>query len=463
MPSKDNNKLSNLEELVSRGYCVGCGLCQYINNSADHRMTWTKYGYLEPIFDSSIDKLDHGAKVCPFSSGLIDGITKFDENSLAKQLFDTRTMNHDTYVGYYRNLYAGYSQDYQLIGSSGGMATWILTHLIRSEQIDKAICVRPTYKPFPLFEYQICSKDKEIIEASKSKYYPAHLGDVLKSISKQDGRYAIVALPCITKGLRLLQQQDPIINKRIVFIIGLFCGGLKSVFFTEYLSAQLKVNKDSIINPEYRVKIQSSASHEYIYRCQDLSSNLATKELQIKKLGDLWGPGFFKPNCCDYCDDVTAELADISLGDAWIKPYIRDWKGNNIVITRSAKSQEIIEEGIRSGELSLKFISSDQVYMSQQSNFENRRKGLAYRLYWNRNNPLPQKRVEPRPPANIFESNIYKHKIRIRRASHFAWVIQRNYSGTFIFKFIMAYDIIALKFWYFFHRLYKKYIRNKAQ
>lgn len=463
MDQSPNKRLRNLKELVLQDFCVGCGLCQYINNAADPRMTWTKYGYLEPVFDSSIDKLDHGAKVCPFSSGLVDGITNFDENSLAEEIFDKNTINHDTYIGYYINLYAGYSQDYQLIGSSGGMATWILTHLIRSKQIDKAICVKPTYKHFPLFEYQICSKDKEIIEASKSKYYPAHLGDVLRTISKQDERYAIVALPCITKGLRLLQQQDPIINKRIVFVIGLFCGGLKSMFFTEYLSAHLKVNKDSIINPEYRVKIQSSASHEYIYRCQDLNSNLATKELQIRKLGDLWGPGFFKPNCCDYCDDVTAELADISLGDAWIKPYIGDWKGNNIVITRSTKSQEIIEEGIKSGELSLKYISSNQVYMSQRSNFEHRRKGLAYRLYWNKNNPLPKKRIEPRPPANIFESNIYKHKIRIRRASHFAWLIQRNFSGTLIFKLIMSYDIIALKFWYILHRLYKKYIRNKAQ
>jgi coenzyme F420 hydrogenase subunit beta len=26
--------------------------------------------------------------------------------------------------------------------------------------------------------------------------------------------------------------------------------------------------------------------------------------------------GLFKANACDYCDDVTTELVDISLGDA---------------------------------------------------------------------------------------------------------------------------------------------------
>jgi coenzyme F420-reducing hydrogenase beta subunit len=42
----------------------------------------------------------------------------------------------------------------------------------------------------------------------------------------------------------------------------------------------------------------------------------------------MWGTGLFKSNACDFCDDVTTELADVSL-DAWI-PYNKDGLGNSV-------------------------------------------------------------------------------------------------------------------------------------
>ncbi len=180
------------------------------------------------------------------------------------------------------------------------------------------------------------------------------------------------------------------------------------------------------------------------------------RELIIKKLGDLWGPGFFKSNACDFCDDVTSELADISIGDAWIKPFTEDWRGNNIIITRSKKAQEIIDFGVKSGELLLDPISTNQVYTSQKSNFEHRRIGLAYRLYLNSNRPIPTKRVKPQPPLNIFEKKIYSYKTRVRQKSLDVWLIQRNFQGLLIFKLLMFYDIFMLKFWQLIYRQYKK-------
>ncbi|WP_150299123.1 Coenzyme F420 hydrogenase/dehydrogenase, beta subunit C-terminal domain [Pseudomonas profundi] len=44
----------------------------------------------------------------------------------------------------------------------------------------------------------------------------------------------------------------------------------------------------------------------------------------MKEIGDIYGEGPFKENACNFCEDVTIELADISLGDASLQPYSQD-------------------------------------------------------------------------------------------------------------------------------------------
>ena len=55
----------------------------------------------------------------------------------------------------------------------------------------------------------------------------------------------------------------------------------------------------------------------------------------------------FKSNACDFCDDVLTELADISLGDAWIDPYDKSGLGNSIIITRTKTAQTLIKNGLK--------------------------------------------------------------------------------------------------------------------
>ena len=43
--------------------------------------------------------------------------------------------------------------------------------------------------------------------------------------------------------------------------------------------------------------------------------------------GTHWGYNFFRYSACDACDDVFAETADISVGDAWLDGYIDDPMG----------------------------------------------------------------------------------------------------------------------------------------
>lgn len=110
-------------------------------------------------------------------------------------------------------------------------------------------------------------------------------------------------------------------------------------------------------------------------------------------IGSNWGHGLFRYKACDFCDDVLAETADVTIGDAWLPKYVQDSLGTNILITRNSIIQSLIER--HQNELELEEISTKSVYKSQAGGFRNRREGLGYRLYLNDKNKIwrPEKRV----------------------------------------------------------------------
>jgi coenzyme F420 hydrogenase subunit beta len=53
----------------------------------------------------------------------------------------------------------------------------------------------------------------------------------------------------------------------------------------------------------------------------------------------------FKVNRCMYCHDLTAELADISFGDAWLPEVVEnDSVGSNLIIARSDFGEETLAQ-----------------------------------------------------------------------------------------------------------------------
>ena len=62
-----------------------------------------------------------------------------------------------------------------------------------------------------------------------------------------------------------------------------------------------------------------------------------------------WAFGAFQPAACNSCDDVFAETADVVFGDAWLPQYTDDWRGTNVVVTRSPEADRILADGVRDG------------------------------------------------------------------------------------------------------------------
>lgn len=379
-----------IDSVVNNDLCIGCGLCVYKCPNNALEMKWNKYGFLIPELTGNCDSDGSCISVCPFNPFPKKEVKT--ENDIA-EFFLQENKHYHPKIGKYINIYAGYSNEFRLTSSSGGIATFIFTELLERGIVDHIFSVKESHKTGVYYEYAVSSSKEELLYASKTKYFPVTLGAVLPKIHELKGKVAIVGVACFIKAIRLAQYNEPVLKEKIPFLVGIICGGVKSRFFTDYLAGKAGVSNQNFEKPEFRIKDFKSTAGDYSFGCIN-NENKKEYTIKMRTVGDMWGTGFFKNNACDFCDDITTELADISLGDAWFEPYNRDGKGTNIVITRSTLADYLIENGKLTKQLYLDKSTYQQVLLSQRGNYNHREKALNFRIeITNKHKTIPPKRV----------------------------------------------------------------------
>lgn len=359
-----------------------------------------------------------------------------DEDQMGAELFGhIPGIKHHLLLGYYQDLYAGHvlEGDYRAKGSSGGVATWILKELLEQRKIDGVIHMKTApAKSGKLFTYQLSRTTDEITSGAKSRYYPGELSASLRHLKKLKGKYAIVGIPSIIMEVRLLAKQDPAINRRIAYTIGLICGHQKSATYAENIAWQSGIKPGNLLAIDFRKKIDGRPSNDYITEITGLVDG-ETKTIvksQSELFGTVWGHGFFKTQFSDYTDDTLNETADVSLGDAWLDEYIKDSGGNNIVIVRNSDIADIIRRGIRDKKLRLDRIDEATVVRSQSGLIHHTRDELPYRLYLRdrRGEWRPKKRVSASSDFALLRKLVQRLRMRISHQSHihYAEAVRRD-------------------------------------
>lgn len=412
--------------MVANDYCIGCGACASVESSPI-TLKLDEYGKYQAALDPAVDIQSIETKVqsvCPFSNECLN------EDQIGKKLFETHGKYKEK-LGYIITTYGGHvtEGEFREKGSSGGMGSWIISELLKEKLIDAVIHVharRPTAEDPRLFHYQVSTSLEQICNGAKSRYYPIEMSEVLGIVRKQPGRYAIVGIPCFIKAVRLLMLQDPVIGERIRFCVGIVCGHLKSTRFAEMFAWQCGIKPNDLVTIDFRKKLPGLPADQYgIEAVGEQNAKKVTCNSPVDKLyGHDWGMGFFKYNACDYCDDVVAETADISVGDAWLPQYVKNEKGDNIVVIRNPIIHNLVEHGIKEGRLSLNSIDPNDVIESQLSGFRHRHDGLAARLYFadREGKWRPEKRIKPNSYRfSPFFKRIHKLRIKMAEESHIAF------------------------------------------
>lgn len=420
-----NEKKNVLTEIVSKNLCIGCGVCVAMCPNKALVIKKTDYGEYKPYsVQNCLKKCKICLQVCPFYHNNIS------ENEIGLKTFgQSSSIKFSHTLGYYFNTYVGYVQNEEKRkkSSSGGLATWFLTELIRNEIVDYVVCVSQ-FQDSMIFRFEICKTIEEIISCSGSNYCPVESSSVLSEIKKKPGRYAFTGLPCQLKSLRLATEHNKILRESIIMFVGLTCGQLKTMNYTCYLKALSGVS-DKQIKIKYREKISGVPVNNFCFT----TINRAGERSQLF-FGDgpheAWTNKWFTPNPCNYCDDIFAEVADVSFMDAWLPEYMRNEAGTNILIVRSIVAKDIFQKGLNENVIHIEDIGPDKVLQSQEGVVLNKRKQLAYRLYLlKREYGISlNKRVMPKRTFNllIIYENFLKEKMRVLSQDSFL----RHYDNT---------------------------------
>jgi coenzyme F420-reducing hydrogenase beta subunit len=320
------------------------------------------------------------------------------------------------------------------------MVSWLLAELFRRDLIDGVVHVAaqtPTENDRRLFKYRVSRTPAEIREGAKSRYYPVEFSAALEQVRTQPGRYAFVGIPCFVKALRLLQRTDPVLRERIKVSLGLFCGHLKSAALVESFARQCGLDPRRITAVNYRVKEANRRADVYTV---GLATKEETKQRDWAEMvdGD-WGMGFFQYSACNYCDDVMAETADVSFGDAWVKPYSADGRGTNVVVVRAAWIDEVFQTAQAEKRIEISRVDGDFLARTQAAGLRQRREGLAYRLHLHRRKFTPRKRVRPDSHAGGWKRRcIYSLRMAISRWSHPVYLFASRLRAYWIYRWWAA-------------------------
>jgi len=412
--------------IVRNEFCVGCGVCAGLCPAHALKIEWNKNGEYNPVeISDRCDGCGLCLKICPFWN------QNEDETTLAIREFGScKSIKRNSIVGLFMDLFSGYSMvgEHRIKGASGGLTTWFLEKVLTCGIAKKICCVVPNNDPDTLFRYALVDSITDVRKASRSVYYPSELSHVIPQILGTNDKCVVVGLPCVLKALRLAMLHNTDLRKRIVLLVGLVCGQQKSKFFAEYLCSIKKGEPSRLVSASFRVKNASRHHLDHRFEFSYMSQGRVINDTiyQSEGMGRVWGLDYFKINACNFCDDVTSEVADVAFGDAVSESYSYGNTGANFVITRSCLTCEMLIDGALNKEIILDTVPLDAIVERQKGVLVLKRGDLQHRLYLmhynNKVDYIPKKRFAPclRLRASLNRNMQIRDKIRVASRNIYA-------------------------------------------
>ncbi|MFA5090340.1 MAG: Coenzyme F420 hydrogenase/dehydrogenase, beta subunit C-terminal domain [Candidatus Omnitrophota bacterium] len=345
-------KIKNvITECAKKGLCSGCGICAGVAEKCDLKIEFNKYGEFFPTV-SKCDNCGLCLFVCP---------------SLHVQV--RKESNILSLLGKDIECFAGYSKvdNERAKGSSGGLTTRVLKMLLEKKIITGAIAIGKCNNEDRMFDPIIAKTNQEIDSCAGSKYYPVEFSSVLKRLKQEDGEYAIVGLPCVINGLRLVQQKYPVVGIKIKYLFGLVCGHNKNKNYTSFLIKTTGVNEKDAETVFFRCKTNTKKAMNYGFKVI-LKNGKEGRQLNFQDslVKNAWCGRYFSLNACFHCRDLFAEQADVSFMDAWLKSYMDKPLGTSIIVVRNEELKKMIQEENNKGNVEIDTIIKNDVIMSQK-------------------------------------------------------------------------------------------------
>lgn len=251
---------------------------------------------------------------------------------------------HSLLAGFFDQNYIAWASNdsIRIQASSGGITTAIAIFLLNNKYVNKIIVIKSSSEKSPLdFRGTIVDSEADLMSAMGSKYCSVTLCGALKDLGQND-KALVIGLPCHIQGIRKAQLNDHRFRKLNIILLGLFCGSTRGREGAEWMIKQHGFEIDKLSTITFR-----GGGWPGYLRASFVNGK--TLKLPYPDYSCFQFSGY-RPWRCGLCSDGLAELADLSIGDAWLKEYTSvDDKGVCVIVARSERGKKILLEGVSQG------------------------------------------------------------------------------------------------------------------
>jgi coenzyme F420 hydrogenase subunit beta len=361
MSRRDGN--ADVSRVVAEHLCLGCGACSAACGTDSISFRETAGGLVFPRIDpETCTRCGLCYEVCP---GRRFGRTLTEE------------IPRDPFAGEVIACEIGRAADEAVFANSqsGGVATALLTHLFETGRIKAAlVAVMRTAVP-PRGAVLLATGAGELAQAQKSKYTPIPMLTGVKALARVDGDVAIVGLPCHFHGLHNLLDECPILDRSRIFRIGLVCERIMTAAAIDFMAGRATGGR--VNGFTFKDKACPSYPGNPVVEREDGGRVVLDASLRhaIKD--------YFTPARCRLCFDKLNVFADVTLGDPHGVPGADTFRGETLVLARTARGKELVEEARLRGAVTLRNVEAS-VALAGAGKTAKRREWAGYMRAWKR-------------------------------------------------------------------------------
>lgn len=339
--SKISFEDSLANEVIEAGKCVSCGTCVVVCPFNCLELTKEK-----PSLVKECEVCGICAQVCPTYQWTMAKVENF--------VFG-RERKPEEEFGIHRRIAIAQTTDDRIskVRQDGGVATALLLFALKNGFIDGAI-VAGTDKEKPFYPApMLATTAEEIIEAAGTKYsYSSNILALTDVLKQKKANVAFVGTPCQIHAIRRMQMAGLKRHTRpLKFLIGLMCSECFTYegLMENHIQGKLGLNLGDIRKINIKGKMLVTTD-----------SGVTTIPLaEIKQ---------YARKSCSFCDDFSAELADVSVGGLGLE-------GWTFTIIRTEKGEELFSSAEKAGVLRTKAIDEATYALKLLTKLSRRKRG----------------------------------------------------------------------------------------
>ena len=299
------------------GACCHCGWCSSVCPVDAIKVT----GDTLDVDDKTCMKCGICFSVCPRSFSIEQGAQDI------KKL--TKSLKYSNGIGGYVNAYSGTTTDKKImeVRQDGGIVTALFKYLLEKKLVDAIVAVQHSsdyWRPEPV----IIDNIKDLYKTGGTKYANSPSLTIIDKAKNYDN-IAVVGVPCMINALEKGSMYPGGIPffKNIKYRIGIFC--MESFPY----EGIVKLTKEKFDEDLHNITKMDISKGNFILTLKSGD----TKDVPLKEVKS------YARHNCHYCEDLTADYADISVGS------IGSPGGRSSIITRTKAGDALLKKVVKSG------------------------------------------------------------------------------------------------------------------